>query len=78
MDLEDAVDVADGAAAVSLLPARLEDDLHDVATGVLRTKLRHCTTDSSSTLHATYWLLLDSINSVFLSNNLVDNIYFLS
>jgi hypothetical protein len=27
---------------VPLLPARLEDDLHDVATRVLRPQLRHC------------------------------------
>jgi hypothetical protein len=40
VDLEDAVDVADGAAP--LLPARVEDDLHDVAPRVLRTQLRHC------------------------------------
>jgi hypothetical protein len=40
--LEDAVDVADVVGPVPLLPARLEDDLHDVATRVLRTKLRHC------------------------------------
>jgi hypothetical protein len=39
--LEDAVDVAD-AGPVPLLPARLEDDLHDVAARVLRTKLGHC------------------------------------
>uniref|UniRef100_A0A0A9CQY2 Uncharacterized protein n=1 Tax=Arundo donax TaxID=35708 RepID=A0A0A9CQY2_ARUDO len=40
VDLEDAVDVAD--RTVTLLPARLEDDLHDVAPGVLRPQLRHC------------------------------------
>jgi hypothetical protein len=39
--LEDAVDVADGA--VPLVPARLEDDLHDVAPRVLGTQLGHCT-----------------------------------